>query len=140
MGYLDRQLTGDGLTETVENCVDLLTEKDVRFDTIAVRGMSGILVGAPLAMDLEKDIIIIRKDEDMTHSCSKAEGWGFNQKILIVDDFIESGNTIDHIYETIIETCDSPKIVGILLYADPNNRKRYKHPDGTNFKVFSVKR
>ena len=143
MGYLDAYLNGQGIRLTVDRCKDLLDEKEVDFNAIAVRGVSGILIGAPLASATKTDLIVIRKDDERCHSDSKAEGWGFNQKILIVDDFIETGDTVDQIYETITETCDSYSIAGILLYAGnlrAFKKKTYKHPDGTKFKVWHLKK
>lgn len=143
MSYLYPYLQGKNLKKIVQDSIDLLDHRKVRFDTVAVRGASGLLVGAPLAAATQSNVIIVRKDEERTHSDTKIENWGRNQQILLVDDFIESGNTIDQMYETIIEKCDSPKIVGILLYAgtEPaSDRRTYTHPDGTVFPVHSFYR
>ena len=141
MSYLDPYLEPASLQKTLDECKQRI--KHLTFDSIAVRGTSGLLVGAPLAASMGKHLIIVRKDSDKSHSKERVEGWGFRQRILIVDDFIETGNTIDYIYEGIVETCDDYKIVGILLYANPMNRgdnTGYSHPDGTFFKVYSVER
>lgn len=139
MSYLRDYLTGENLRLTLENILALDFPRD--FDTIAVRGNSGLLLGAILAERLQKNLIIVRKNE-ASHSGSKVEGWGINQRILIVDDFISTGDTVDIIYETIVETCDSPTIVGILLYASRlgYGLSYYQHPDSTEFPVWSVPR
>lgn len=142
MSYLDVFLKSSKLEITLKLCESTVRHLD--FDTIAVRGNSGLLLGSPLAIKMKKDLLIIRKDSERSHSGNKVEGWGFRQKILIVDDFIETGNTIDDIYESIAETCDSYKIRGILLYGVdsryPLPRHSYTHPDGTTFKIFPVER
>jgi adenine/guanine phosphoribosyltransferase-like PRPP-binding protein len=117
-GYLE----GEGIAKTVKACKALIKRKGIDFDTIAVRGHSGMLMGAPLAMQTKKKLIFIRKKGDKSHSGNTVEGWGRKQKILIVDDFICSGSTIKAAYKAIIENCDDCEVVGILLYASGNNR------------------
>jgi adenine/guanine phosphoribosyltransferase-like PRPP-binding protein len=139
--YLAPYLKGKKLALTIEEAI--LKVRNVKFDTIAVRGHSGMLVGAAMAAKTWSDLIIVRKDGEMSHSEEKVEGWGKDQRILIVDDFIESGSTIDQIYESIMEKCDSPTIVGILLYASINkqvDKQKYEHPDGTQFQCYHIYR
>lgn len=138
MSYLSDYLVSDHLAQTVFKMRDLVEHLD--FDTIAVRGQSGLLVGAPLSLAMGKNLIIVRKDTDKNHSGLKVEGMGKRQKILILDDFIESGDTVDEIYENIFTYCDQPQFVGIALYAAPKNklhqRPYYQHPDGTQFRLY----
>jgi adenine/guanine phosphoribosyltransferase-like PRPP-binding protein len=141
MSYLENYLQGRQIKHVVDVCEGKI--RNLKFDAIAVRGISGMLVGSPLAAATESQLIIVRKDTEKTHSDSKVEGWGRKQNILIVDDFIETGETIDQIYESIMEKCDSPKIVGILLYASTAKQcdlNTYQHPDGTDFPVYCIDR
>lgn len=139
MSYLDTWLNGKNLAKFLNKSVSIL--QNVDFDTIAVRGQSGMLMGAPLAAMMGKDLIIVRKNIESSHSEAIIEGWGRNQKILIVDDFIESGATVDDIYEQSGRFCDSPKFVGIFLYGDnEEDRMSYQHPDGSRFKIWSIYR
>lgn len=137
MSYLNTFLKVEKFEKVISTSSYLINKEFKNFDTIAVRGNSGLLVGAPLALHLKKDLIIVRKDTEKSHSDCMVEGWGINQRILIVDDFIESGNTIDYIYEYVGEKCDSPTFVGIFLYNPPPRYRRttYTHPDGTEFRV-----
>lgn len=116
MSYLARYLSGEKLKERVELIEEIFPYKDLDFDTIAVRGNSGLLLGSILAYKWNKDIIIIRKTEEASHGTG-VEGWGINQNILIVDDFIESGNTVRTVCDKVLNHCDSPTIVGIILYS-----------------------
>jgi adenine/guanine phosphoribosyltransferase-like PRPP-binding protein len=92
------------------------------FDAFAFRGNSGALMGMPLAFSLNKEIIVVRKtkDEEDHHSWQMVEGLSPNgARIVIVDDFISSGRTIEVITTAInaIASKDNPcKFVGLLLY------------------------
>jgi adenine/guanine phosphoribosyltransferase-like PRPP-binding protein len=141
MSYLSPYLSGKKIKELVIQCGNILPT-EAKFDSIAVRGNSGLLMGSVLACEWDMDLVIVRKDEK-SHSGNLVEGWGSQQRILIVDDFIESGKTIDLIYEAIMEKCDSPTIIGILLYAStemPDEFPYYTHPDNTQFPVWNVPR
>lgn len=142
MSYLSPYLSGKMIFEVVGRIEKVFKHREYDFDTIAVRGNSGLLLGSVLAVRWDKDLIIVRKEE-RSHSGDLVEGWGINQKILIVDDFIESGTTVDLIYESLVEKCDNPSILGILLYAGTygdETETYHEHPDGTQFKVWSIKR
>lgn len=90
--------------------------KDKKFDTIAVRGNSGLLMAPLLAVELKKNIIVIRKSRRDSHSSSLVEGWGYNQKILLLDDFCDTGKTLKVMKRRIMDFCRAPKIVGAYLY------------------------
>ena len=75
--------------------------KDVSFDTVAVRGVSGMTLGSILAHVLKKNLCIIRKD-DGSHSCRELEsGRHFQGRYIIVDDLIDTGKTIKAIIKAI---------------------------------------
>lgn len=85
-----------------------------------------MLIGAPLAMQTKTNLIIVRKSAEDSHSSSAVEGWGCDQKILILDDFIASGDTINNIYSELLAKCQTPTMVGILLYASRRKQTTYK--------------
>lgn len=122
MSYLDRYLEPKVLKETVAKGKQLLKNWD--FDTIAVRGNSGLLVGAPLAMAMGKNLAIVRKSIKNCHSENLVEGWGKDQKIVLVDDFIETGKTLRQMYSAIFKRCDNPTIVGIFLFAEVDSEQK----------------
>lgn len=80
------------------------------FDFVAVRGVSGVLVGIPIADHFKKPLCIIRK-EDGSHSSKPIEGCN-EGRYIIVDDFISTGTTIQKIKENL----PSCKLIGIYLY------------------------
>jgi adenine/guanine phosphoribosyltransferase-like PRPP-binding protein len=101
----------------------ILKPRSDSFDTIAVRGMSGALIGPTLADLLDKDIILIRKasdgpshstDSDYTIHYSGNPG----KRYIVVDDFISGGNTVRAVTEAMATTFSSDKCVAIFLYWD----------------------
>lgn len=82
------------------------------FDGFLVRGLSGILIGLPLADKLKKGIVISRKSK--AHSHTKVETSISSGRLIFVDDLISSGNTRDAAYRSLNKKKFS--IVGCLLY------------------------
>src|SRR5687767_1630588 len=116
MSYLDTYLQGDKLKETVNEASEALKKRE--FDSFAVRGISGLLLGAPLAMEMGKNLLIVRKSVASCHSSDKVEGWrrGSKERIIILDDFMTTGNTVRTIYRKLLSHVIEPKIVGIYFY------------------------
>lgn len=103
------------LKNIVEKSARFLQERELDFETIAVQGVSGLIVGSPLAMALDKKIMVIRKQGDKTH-CLDVMGFGKNQKILMVDDCVETGTTLINMVTKIKSHCFNPTFVGLFLY------------------------
>ena len=79
--------------------------KDIRpfskkFDAIAISGASGFLIGPSLADILGKKLIIVRKGGERPHGFV-VEFSDICENYLIVDDIINTGNTIKRIIKTI---------------------------------------
>jgi len=85
----------------VEHALDALTPHASEFDSIAVRGVSGVIVGAPVAVLLGKPLIIVRKDDELSHAHNNAHrvsnGRFAGRRYLILDDFTITGATIQEI-------------------------------------------
>lgn len=64
----------------------------VEFDTFVARGLSGALVAPLLARAMSRNFLIVRKDNDGSHSMSRVEGT-FGRKWVFLDDFIAGGGT-----------------------------------------------
>lgn len=138
MSYLRPFLDGKKLDSLVTKSETIL--KKVDFNTIAVRGNSGMLLGIPLAIKMKKKLIIIRKSVKDSHSDDLVEGWGSKQKILLVDDFIQTGATIKAMIRNIEAHCDCPDIKGIYYYAISSefSRKRAIARDTYKNVIYSV--
>ena len=136
--YGEQYLQGKRLKTVIRRTVKLLRDKNIKFDTIAVKGNSGMLIGPSLAMEMNKSLLIIRKPAERNHSYNKVEGWGHNQRILILDDFIASGKTIESMIKSINDYCATPTIVAITLYACYKPGTTYK--ETYEYPVYTVKR
>jgi adenine/guanine phosphoribosyltransferase-like PRPP-binding protein len=85
-----------------------------KFDSIAFRGMSGALIATPVSLALNKPLILIRKEEDVTHSSFKVEGNKACKRYVILDDFISSGETYKAIVTAVSIFAPKAKCIGLL--------------------------
>jgi len=88
------------------------------FDAIAFTGTSGAGIAFPLSYLLKIPLIHVRKKEIRSHSSYDIEGTISSKRYLIVDDFIDSGATINRIRSYIRKDrqLKKSKAVGIFLY------------------------
>jgi len=63
------------------------------FDSIAVRGVSGIVVGAPVALALGRPLVVIRKPTENAHSSRHVNTGQIGAQYVFLDDFVASGAT-----------------------------------------------
>lgn len=99
-GYMDDVYDFDTLAENFRSEV-----KDVEFDTLVGRGLSGAIVVPRLAALLGVKWLIVRKPGDSSHSCKRAEGY-LGKRWLFVDDFILSGETYGEVVKAIRSICE----------------------------------
>jgi hypoxanthine phosphoribosyltransferase len=121
---------GEKLKRLVEESATLLQEKKIDFDTIGVMGVSGLLVAAPLAVVMGKELLVVRKSGDkrsrLDFGIPIALGIGRNQKILLLDDGIETGATIAAMISKIKSTCPNPTFAGLFLYCGKHSKPNFK--------------
>jgi hypothetical protein len=113
--YLGFALDHVQLRDRVNKAVRLLRPHADKFEAIAIRGYSGSLVGPAVAMRLRKDLIIIRKPSDNSHSPYQVEGVQAGS-YLIVDDQIATGKTINAIKDAVAAWHQPSRLAGIYLY------------------------
>jgi len=105
--------------DTVRDAIHTLRKYD--FDTIAVCGVSGLLLGPILAYEMGKRLVVVRKKDDSSHSCSMIEGY-CGDKYVIVDDLIASGATVNlirqHLASGLATNGSPPECVGFYGYYD----------------------
>lgn len=84
------------LYETVERTVGALKPHLDEFDSIAVQGTSGVLIGAPVALMLGTPLVIVREDTELLchHSKEVENAANAGERILFLDDQISSGATL----------------------------------------------
>lgn len=121
----------------INKAVEVLKEakKELQFDAIAFRGLSGAIVAPEIADALDVDIIAVRKP-DNSHSYNSVEHNDYPSKYIIVDDLIDTGSTIKAIVKEIkIRMWTTPQLVGIYLYnstfVDDNRKKEVEQEFNT---------
>ena len=126
----DVRQTGSGIIQGASHTCHVLNHKirnkiiikavcDLRkikneFDSIACCGVSGLLVVAQIAELLNKNILIIRKNEKR-YSEFRTEGIA-PLRYVVIDDLICSGTTVNHITRIIKEEYPRAKSIGIYCY------------------------
>jgi orotate phosphoribosyltransferase len=117
----------DVVAHTTLNLNYLTAKEIITFDSIVCTGMSGLLVGTPVALAIGKPLIPVRREEDRGHD---AYGWGkilnrnqIGERYLFLDDFISSGRTVRYVTDLISEyasACSRTiEWVGSYCYAGP---------------------
>jgi adenine/guanine phosphoribosyltransferase-like PRPP-binding protein len=115
-GYLHDVLDPSRLPDVIKHTSKLA--RKLRPDTVLVRGMSGILVGLPVALELGIHFGFARRDEELSHGLPGIEGPFDLGRFIIIDDFVQSGMTLtrllkavdDHDYESRGMLC------GVIFY------------------------
>jgi adenine/guanine phosphoribosyltransferase-like PRPP-binding protein len=101
------------------------------FDAVVVTGLSGTIPAAIYCYQHDKQLVVIRKDDDITHGV-RTEGkeyFAAGTPYIIIDDFISLGHTMQRIYDKLDEFGhDEPKYV--VLY-DAHNHASLILLDGT---------
>lgn len=114
------------LDANVTCATDALREHADHFDFIAVCGMSGVVVGVPVALRLHKPLVIVRKetDENAHHNGGTLIGFDATRgRYVVVDDFKSSGRTVEFVCKKIAHNNNvlynpPPEFVGFFSYAD----------------------
>lgn len=107
----------DAYTKVINNTRAALDKiaKHTPFEAIAFRGMSGAALAYPLSYLMDIPLLCVRKKKNSCHSIYKVEGYTGAGSYIIIDDFIETGNTVNKIIKHISKhSLATP--VGIYLY------------------------
>lgn len=105
--------------KSINKAVRKLSKVKDEFDAIALIGCSGYF-GAPLALRLQKPLILVRKEDDAKKKCNRhIESSKLYTKYLFVDDLIDCGTTITRVINQISKDFPSSECVGVYLY-NPN--------------------
>ena len=117
-GYLSPVLTPGRLKIKVNRIIKTVKQqKNLKFDAIACRGLSGFLITPPVAILLKKKIIAIRKNKHNCHSDCVVEFTGTTKRYIIIDDRICTGKTLDITQRMIRKhVSDRAQCVGIYIY------------------------
>lgn len=104
---------------TVNRLWEFVIKEKIEFDSIAVMGISGLVIGSILSYRLGSNLCVVRKTK-RTHSENKVES-GFNniESYLIIDDLMDSGKTVRSIIKEIRNADNingSKRCVGGIFY------------------------
>ena len=121
------------LASRIRNVVKAIRASKIQFDAIAYRGNSGALIAPGVAIALNKPLILVRKNNENSHSSYSVEGYVRPEcSYIIVDDFVSSGATIEAITVDITQEVPDTLCVGVFLYEKGGYRDfslEYKMPD-----------
>ena len=103
------------------------------FDVIFVTGLSGIIPGAILAHKYGKQLVVVRKDDDITHGV-RTEGRDFfapGTPYIILDDVVSSGRTLMRLFDKAVELeYGLPRFIvlyrGMSIWGKDLNWNRFK--------------
>lgn len=117
--------------ETIARAKKVLKKKD--FDTFVVIGLSGASAGALLGHALNKNVFVLRKDDDLSTHDGRRYFGQMGERWVFLDDLIDSGRTRRRVVERIQrisedgDFCDwvagdgeitiTPEYVGDYMYA-----------------------
>lgn len=117
-GYFSCVLDPDHRKIMIDEAVEQL--EDLEFDAIAFTGGSGAAFAPILAYELDKKLVIVRKDGQSSHHGTNVSASRGVNTCIIVDDFVSSGNTIRFVQSKVEPTI---KVVGIYLYKDSDPKR-----------------
>lgn len=113
------------LSQKIQTAHEFLSNyrKKHRFDALAFSGSSGSAIAFVLSVSMGIPVIYVRKEDEVSHGqeieCNSSKEI---KKYIIVDDFVCSGSTVRHIYDSIEAYSgqnfgSTPKCLGIYLYS-----------------------
>jgi orotate phosphoribosyltransferase len=131
---LQKVLSPTLLQDTCSSVVGMIEESKVKFDAVAFTGLSGALVAPVVCLMLNKYPLVVRKDEEISHSYLRVEGpiGAFNY--IIIDDLLCYGKTVRRMLNHIETNKPASKCVGLFLY---NQKDSYNYFFGNNITEFS---
>ena len=110
----------------VKRITKLIRESELKqAEFIAVSGISGLVIGSIVAQKLEKQLVVIRKRGEITHSGHVVEGINLaHTKYIIIDDLCDTGTTLNWIRDNLeINSKLTLYCVGLILYEYYNKHK-----------------
>lgn len=127
--YFPAAVNADSRDKAIEYVVGRLESES--FDVVACRGVSGATMAAVVAYKLHKDLCIVRKPNDGSHSSYTVEGP--TGRYVIVDDFISTGATVKEIVKQITRVDPHAECLGVICYG----KHYWREMDGDDAKSCS---
>lgn len=124
------EYSGTSLRRYVEVTVEALRDLDGGFDSIVVRGVSGLIVGAPVALLVGKPIVVVRKEGVQSHTSTLVSNFGeIGHSYVVVDDFVCVGGTLRAIKDAVAEMCTGDRWYSKPNRVSPTYRGLYQYTD-----------
>jgi adenine/guanine phosphoribosyltransferase-like PRPP-binding protein len=112
--YLTKVFNYKEQSKAIRTLKEILNKKNLKFDGFVVMGVSGITMGSILARSLRKELAIIRKPNDGSHSYYLMENLKAGHTYVFLDDLIASGTTYYIVKQNVKDK--GAKLLGALLY------------------------
>ncbi len=94
----------DLFEECTDGLTDLIKKSDIEFDCIASPSAGGVVLGSPVALNVNKPLIYGEKNVDGSFRLRKCfREFVKDKKIIIVDDIYSSGKTVYSLFDVIKE-------------------------------------
>ena len=128
--YLECVYEPKRLRRTIRRTVTALRNlrKRTWFDAVAFRGSSGAAVAYAASAELGIPLLHVRKGGSHCHL--KVEGARGVRTYVILDDFIDSGNTVRAIVKEVRRELSEPVLVAVVLYASYGSEYLRERLDG----------
>lgn len=135
--HFKRSLPRKEANDTIQKFIYLLEQNGIEFDTFAFTGLSGALIAPTVAFLMDKELLLIRKNEgkDNSNSTRYVEGNMGAENIVVVDDLICTGKTMGNLLRGINRFIPTAKVVGLLLYADIGDERELFLPGSPRFQA-----
>lgn len=95
---------------------------DVDFDTFVVTGMSGAMAGTLLSHRLNKNLLVLRKNDDSTHHDTADYFGRLGKKWVFLDDLVSTGDTFRQVYNRMEKMTRQLVTYDTLYVSDPMER------------------
>lgn len=128
------------LRDTVYHISCEICELPTKPKFIAVRGVSGVSIGAAVSYYTGIPLVVVRKDSEQTHSNGTVQGlYELCGDYVIVDDLIDSGTTVRAIARELRADSDANKPLAVILYSDPRASSSIRIIDDAYIPVIALK-
>lgn len=125
--YLKPLYSFESRARIVEKFGELV--QDVAFDAIVVSGTSGLILGGLLAQQYKKNLIVVRKNGHTTHTSRLIEGAFVpdeTNRCVFVDDFVDSGATVERVFRAIKDSGSDILWVGCFFWNSTIDKSRLR--------------
>jgi adenine/guanine phosphoribosyltransferase-like PRPP-binding protein len=119
--------TLDDLGATVHASVEKLLPLRDQFDSIVVTGLSGVIVGVPVALLLDRPVVILRRPDDSAHDGLFVNLARLGQRVCFLDDFVRTGGTRGRVLDMLKR--EGVELTIEHMYRD-NTVQNYNHEGG----------